>query len=758
MIARTAHSLTFSRPAMYLECDKLERDKSRVAWWTSYNLPPCSIQSAARLMERTAERNRMVQRPAYHLFVAVAPQEDASPARMRSVADRLLARLELSDHQAVAVGHLDRRHPHLHLVINRVHPETLHAWNATRDWPRIEAALRAIEAEMDFRTTPGRLAPTPDGRWCDNARAMPVGARRFELREKEKAARARTAGTLYVPRPSFLRFARESIGAGVRGARGWEELEATAARHGLALHQTTRGLVVTDGVHHAAISRVASGASLHRFTREFGEDYVRYATRSRGPGGDAPALPAGGARETLIAGGERGASLLAGSGGAAAAPSAAAEPARDPAGTVASEPAGVGGRGAAADPAPAGGGDGDVGRRGRPAHAPDPDRGDAPLRHERAGHDGDPGRDGDDRPIGFHADPAARRGPAGGEGDGRSADGSAPRDGGGAGPDAGGQHARSGEQHRRGAPRAGAVGGGAEAPHLPPRDHARSGDVAPDPAGRADSLPVLGDEAVGRGGMEPGNPAPADVRGGAGAAPGGDPARPGMAGDAGLHPERAFTVGRAPGGWAVAHPGSGRSWTLAREDAARRLALIGNEARTAKRVERVLRKLYRETARVSHRQLVARNAAGDLLDAAAAHCFADPVPATDLIRWNHMRRQPHQVREDLARGPAAFGALRIERDSPDLWAALREPRHEHLPAWSRFREAAHVWLDVQDGKDWSPPPAYPPPPERPQPPVSSAAPAAPRPAPAIPAPRPIRQAGPGLDIPFERPRRPGLNR
>ncbi|HEU4884140.1 MAG TPA: hypothetical protein VFT45_17940 [Longimicrobium sp.] len=231
-----------------------------------------------------------------------------------------------------------------------------------------------------------------------------------------------------------------------------------------------------------------------------------------------------------------------------------------------------------------------------------------------------------------------------------------------------------------------------------------------------------------------------------------------MAGNAGLHPEPAFTVGRAPGGWAVAHPRSGRSWTLAREDAARRLALIGNDARTSKRVERVARKLYRETARLSHRQLVARNAAGDLLDAAAAHCFADPVPATDRIRWNHMRRQPHQVREELARGPAGFGTLRIEHDSPGLWAALREPRHEQLPAWSRFREAAHVWLDVHDGKDWSPPPSYPPPPEPPQPPAFPAAHAAPRPSPAGPAPRPIRQDGPGLDIPFERPRRPGLAR
>ncbi|HEU4453279.1 MAG TPA: relaxase/mobilization nuclease domain-containing protein, partial [Longimicrobium sp.] len=272
MIARTAHARTFSDHAHYLESDKVEPGASRAAWWHAYNLPSSSITTAARWMERTAERNRLVHRPAYNLFVAVAPGEDAGPRRMRGVAERLLRRLELGEHQAVAVGHEDRRHPHLHLAVNRVHPVTLRAWDATRDWPRIERALREIERDMGFRETPGRLAPTPDGRWCDNARAMPVGARRFELREMEKAERARAAGSEYTPRPSFLRHAREHLAPDVLEAGGWADLEDAAARRGLALLQTGRGLVVTDGVHGAAISRVASGASLHRLTRDFGED------------------------------------------------------------------------------------------------------------------------------------------------------------------------------------------------------------------------------------------------------------------------------------------------------------------------------------------------------------------------------------------------------------------------------------------------------------------------------------------------------
>jgi hypothetical protein len=326
VIARTAHALRFANLTMYLENDKADHTRSRAAWWSSYNIPAGSIPAAARWMDRTAERNRMVQRPAYHLFVAVGPRENASPARMRAVAEQLLKRLGLQEHQAVVVGHADRHHPHLHVAINRVHPVTGQAWDTTRDWPRIERALRAIEEEMGFAPTPGRLAPTPDGRWCDNARAMPVGARRFELREDQKAAAAHAAGGSYTPRPSFLRFARESFGPEIRAARSWADLEAAAARHGLTLIQKERGMVVTDGSHFAAISRVFSGASLGRLTREYGEDYVRYVARQRG--GPARDVAAAGADPAALGGSTTAQPAAAGGGTVPGGPAGARTPGR----------------------------------------------------------------------------------------------------------------------------------------------------------------------------------------------------------------------------------------------------------------------------------------------------------------------------------------------------------------------------------------------------------------------------------------------
>ncbi|HEX6372924.1 MAG TPA: hypothetical protein VF006_28635 [Longimicrobium sp.] len=230
-----------------------------------------------------------------------------------------------------------------------------------------------------------------------------------------------------------------------------------------------------------------------------------------------------------------------------------------------------------------------------------------------------------------------------------------------------------------------------------------------------------------------------------------------MGADAGRAAGAAFRIERAPGGWAVVHAPASRRWTLAREETALRFADAGNAAAAPARLARVLRALDRETARESHRDLVARSAAGELLDQAAVHCFVDPVAATDVVRWNHLRRQPDRVRLEVQDGPAPFGEMRVEREAPEVWAALPEPRHDHVPAWARFRAAAEVWLDVHEGRPWTPPAEFPPPPAAPLPyRGSTRATGAPQPQPR--AERPLPRLPDEPPVPFARERSPGLSR
>ena len=43
---------------------------------------------------------------------------------MEKAADSYLRFMGFDEHQAVYIAHKDTEHPHLHIILNRVHPET----------------------------------------------------------------------------------------------------------------------------------------------------------------------------------------------------------------------------------------------------------------------------------------------------------------------------------------------------------------------------------------------------------------------------------------------------------------------------------------------------------------------------------------------------------------------------------------------------------------------------------------------------------
>ncbi|NNC30775.1 relaxase/mobilization nuclease domain-containing protein [Longimicrobium terrae] len=706
MIARTAHARGFADLTAYLGRDKIQPDRSRAAWWAPFNLSAGDLRAAARAMERTAERNRMVQQPAYHLFVSVSPADDASHARMRLAAGRLLQALGLGEHQAVAVGHEDRGHPHVHLAINRVHPVTHRAWNATRDWPRIERALRRIEQEMGFRATPGRLAPTPDGQWADNARAMPVGAWRFEQRERDKAVRAVAAGLSPAPpRPSFLRSVRERFGPVLIGAGSWAELDEAAAAQGLTLVQTGRGLLVTDGDHFAGASRIARGCSLGDLTRDFGEDYAAFTARTREPGRNPLAAGPGGVTTAPADALSSAVPATAADRSRTEIPRQAGGAARDARDRAGSGDMGGGAR--EADPVSSAGGGGDVGEDRGAAAGEGGSGGGAPPPKRSRSRGADPGEHGGGGPGGrrdHHGAADAHGRDA--EGGGRPHDG-ASGGGRGAGQTAGGEHPGGGEQHRGRAPRAGALRRRAQAARLPARGPARRLDGDRDPALRPPVLSVLGNDAGRRGGPEPGRASDRHVGAETPGRAAGPPAGARVGKHAGGGPGPAFHVERAPGGWAVVEAASGRRWTLLHETAATHLGSAANAATTGAALARVRRTLERETARRSHRERVARRAARELLEHAGGAVFADPARAADAVARHYEHFGAAGLRLHLRGAPQDFGALLVDSAPSD------GPRHpERLPdarrqAWRAFGAAAESWLDVREGRRWTPPARFP---------------------------------------------------
>jgi len=192
---------SFGALARYLVDGRNGDNPERVAWSTSRNLPTAEPELAGKIMRATAAQNLRVDKPVYHLALSFDPTDVVDRAAMERVADRVISALRLKEHQVLIVSHGDRDHPHMHLLINRVHPETGLVWNRWQDRAVIQQVLREEEQALGLRVVTSRLTArqqeVPDGSAAERAPAKERGA---DLRSaapsqsSESPARSSTGG------------------------------------------------------------------------------------------------------------------------------------------------------------------------------------------------------------------------------------------------------------------------------------------------------------------------------------------------------------------------------------------------------------------------------------------------------------------------------------------------------------------------------------------------------------------------------------
>ena len=230
-------------------------------------------------MEATAYRSVRVELPCYHIVVSFDTHDEPTRPEMEEVADRILVRLGLVQHQALLVAHNDRPCAHVHIMVNRVHPETGVAWERWKDRHLIEAALREAERDLGMRQVPGRLSPA-----LDAEHRLPA-AREADLTWGERRLAARTG------REPLLERARDAL-TECRRAQSWGELGAVLALRGLVVLRTAKGIVITDGHTRIKASRVTPDLQ-HSLRLEKPGSLSDYQTQSPRPASNAsPPWPA----------------------------------------------------------------------------------------------------------------------------------------------------------------------------------------------------------------------------------------------------------------------------------------------------------------------------------------------------------------------------------------------------------------------------------------------------------------------------------
>ena len=128
---------SFKAASQYILHDPNSQSRDRVAFSQTCNLGDVATDDAWHAMydtwndrtrlkreSQTDLRGRDNKKPVFHYTLSWHPDERPTEALMMEAARSSLKALGLEQHQALMAAHNDTDHPHLHIVVNTVHPET----------------------------------------------------------------------------------------------------------------------------------------------------------------------------------------------------------------------------------------------------------------------------------------------------------------------------------------------------------------------------------------------------------------------------------------------------------------------------------------------------------------------------------------------------------------------------------------------------------------------------------------------------------
>ena len=258
--------------ASYLKNGKKNSiDPKRVDWFATLNLGVGDPIQAARIMRITARKAPKCQLRVAHFCVSWAVDEAPSREKMRAVAYDLLEELGLSEHQAVLVAHKDTDHRHVHIMVNRVHPVSLKAWDRWKDKKRVEIAVAELADRYGFRVVAGRH--NRRGKLVDKAKRPGQGEIQAALRKN-----------LAQPLPSLnkdqVAAVRPHLVKLFTDAASWQELAKALLNEGLGICPKGEGYIILGNGWTMKLSDLRRDIRMRhleeRFGQSFDEGYVAW--------------------------------------------------------------------------------------------------------------------------------------------------------------------------------------------------------------------------------------------------------------------------------------------------------------------------------------------------------------------------------------------------------------------------------------------------------------------------------------------------
>lgn len=222
----------------------------------------------AELMNATAaqarKRNRFRGNPVYHVALNWMEGEHPSTPQVDVAVKHLMQAVGLQDCEALWALHRDTDYDHVHIVMNRIHPETGRLVGpGPYDYFRIDKACRELELAQGWQPAPGPYVVEQGSNGPEIVRRS--RRERTGVRPSPKAQRAAHNQAT----PSFQEWVTRDPACALQAAlqrpgATWKDVHQALADYGVILTPKGSGLIVT--------TRLAAGHVLAAKASQLGRD------------------------------------------------------------------------------------------------------------------------------------------------------------------------------------------------------------------------------------------------------------------------------------------------------------------------------------------------------------------------------------------------------------------------------------------------------------------------------------------------------
>lgn len=176
------------------------------------------IWAVQEVLATQAKNQRATGDKTYHMLISFAPGENPSPQVLREIEDRVALSIGFKEHQRISVVHHDTDNLHIHVAINKIHPQAFNMIEPYRAYKIFAQAASQLEIELGLQITNHQTRKNRSENLADDM-------------EHHSGIE------------SLINWMKRHCKEKIEAARSWKEIHSILAEHGLMIRVKANGFV-----------------------------------------------------------------------------------------------------------------------------------------------------------------------------------------------------------------------------------------------------------------------------------------------------------------------------------------------------------------------------------------------------------------------------------------------------------------------------------------------------------------------------------